>query len=137
MAKPNKPDLKAVPGGRTRTPANLKPSREELLAELEESNFEIIETYDLLVLSNNLQAKTNAYVKGVEDTWANVVDNRTRVKANLEEGARYISKHEFYKNKKLSTPTANIHTLEVGTGLGSEIEEATNALPTPKLEEGE
>lgn len=130
-------NLKAVPGEGKKTPSNLKPSREELAAELEESDFEVLQGYDLLVKGNKLQEKANAFVKGVEESWKNAVDNRTRVMANLEEGARYISKHEFYRNKKLSSPTQNIHTLEVGTGIGDEIDEATAELPTGIMPETE
>ena len=132
----NKPNLTSVPGTKVkRNPS--KPTLEELEAEREESDFEIIQTYDLLVKSNQIQTKANEYVKGVEEVWKQVVDNRTRVKANLEPGARYISKHEFYKNKKLSTPTTNVHTLEVGDAIGSEITEATAELPTGIMSEGE
>lgn len=133
MTSSKKSTLKSVPIGGPKNPS--KPTQEELDAELRESHFEILQAYDQLVKGNELQEKVSNFVKAVEDNWKGVVDNRTRVKANLKEGARYISKHEFYKAKKLSTPTANLHTLEVGDTLSETINEATSELPTGVMPE--
>ena len=133
MAQKKKPALRSVPDAK-RAP-NKPPTQEELQAELEESNFEVWEGVDLLNSANELQIKVNTYLKGVEQNWNNVVDNRKRVHANLVPGARYKSKHEYFREKKLSTPTANVHTLEVAQTIDTEIVEATASLPT--LEEGE
>ena len=133
MSSTKKPSLKSVPTPGAKNPS--KPTQEELEAELKESDFEVLQAYDQLVKGNQLQEKTNNYVKGVEEVWKSVVDNRTRVMANLKEGARYISKHEFYKAKKLSTPTTNLHTLEVGDAIFNTIDEATAELPTGLMPE--